>query len=125
MLVTRAFGKWREWGVRADHAKWGGEPAAALLTNYLEPDVLTLYAEKLPARLLVDQRITTARPNDAHNLVEIRRPVWGAGLDNRQRADLVPEALVYADLLTTGDARCNEAAQLIYEQHLARLFTAT
>ena len=124
-LVTPAFGKWREWDVHADHAKWGGEPAGALLTNYLEPGVLTLYAEKLPARLLVDQRMTTARPNDAHNLVEIRKPFWGEGLENRRRADLVPEPLVYADLLATGDARCIEAAQMIYEEHLARLFTAT
>ena len=29
------------------------------------------------------------------------------------------------DLLATGDARCIEAAQMIYEEHLARLFTAT
>ncbi len=124
-LVTPAFGTWREWDLQADGAKWGGEPAAGLLTNYLEPGVLTLYAAKVPARLVVEHRMTTARPNDAHNLVEIRTPFWGEGLVNKQRADLVPEALVYADLLATGDARCIEAAQMIYEEHLARLFTAT
>lgn len=124
-LVTPAFGKWREWNLHADQAKWGGEPAAGLLTNYLEPGVLTLYAAKVPARLVVEHRMTTARPNDAHNLVEIRTPFWGEALVNKQRADLVPEALVYADLLATGDARCIEAAQMIYEEHLARLFTAT
>lgn len=124
-LVTPAFGNWRTWDLQADGARWGGEPAAGLLTNYLEPGVLTLYAEKLPARLLVEHRMTTARPNDAHNLVEIRKPFWGEGLDIGHRADLVPDALVYADLLATGDARCIEAAQMIYEEHLARLFTAT
>lgn len=124
-LVTPAFGTWREWDLQADRAKWGGEPAAGLLTNYLEPGVLTLYAAKVPARLVVEHRMTTARPNDAHNLVEIRTPFWGEALVNKQRADLVPEALAYADLLATGDARCIEAAQMVYEEHLARLFTAT
>jgi hypothetical protein len=124
-LVTPDFGKWREWDLHADHAKWGGEPAAGLLTNYLEPGVLTLYVEKPPARLMVEHRMTAARANDAHNIVEIRTPFWGEGLVNKHRADLVPEALVYADLLATGDARCIEAAQMIYEEYLARLFTAT
>ncbi len=124
-FVTPEFANWREWDLRADRARWGGEPAAGLLTNHLEPGVLTLYAEKVPARLVVEHRMTTARPNDVHNLVEVRRPFWGEALDIGRRADGVPEALVYADLLATGDARCIEAAQMIYEEHLARLFTAT
>jgi hypothetical protein len=123
-LVTPAFGAWREWDLTADRAQWGGEPAAGLLTKYLEPGALTIYAEKVPARLLVEHRMTTARPNDVHNLIEIRRPFWGEGLGNRDRPDLVPEALIYADLLATGDARCIEAAQMIYEEYLARLFAA-
>lgn len=124
-LVTPAFGAWREWRLQADGAKWGGEPAAALLTKHLEPGVLTLYAEKTPARLVVAYQMTTAVPNNARNLVEIRRPFWGAALDNIRRPDLVPEALVYADLLATGDARCIEVAQMIYEEYLAGRFTAT
>lgn len=124
-LVATTFETWRAWDLQADGATWGGEPAAALLTRYLEPGVLTLYAEKVPARLMVEHRMTTARPNDEHNLVEVRKPFWGEGLANRDRADLVPPALVYADLLATGDARCIEAAQMIYEEYLARLFTAT
>lgn len=124
-LATPAFETWREWHLQADAARWGGEPAAALLTKHLEPGVLTLYAEKVPARLMVAYRMTTARPNETRNLVEIRRPFWGGGLDNGRRADLVPEPLVYADLLATGDARCIEVAQMIYEEYLAGLFTAT
>lgn len=124
-LVATTFETWRTWDLQADTAKWGGEPAAALLTKYLEPGVLTLYAEKVPARLMVKHRMTTARPNDEHNLVEVRKPFWGEGLANADRADLVPPALVYADLLATGDARCIETAQMIYEEYLARPFTAT
>lgn len=124
-LVAPTFETWRAWDLHAEHAKWGGEPAAALLTKHLAPGVLTLYADKLPARLMVQHRMTTAKPNDEHNLVEVRKPFWGEDACNSDLTDLVPPALVYADLLATGDARCIEAAQMIYEAHLARLFTAT
>jgi hypothetical protein len=124
-LVATTFETWRNWDLQTDRARWGGEPAAALLTRYLEPGVLTIYAEKVPARLMVEHRMTTARPHDGHNLVEVRTPFWGEGMTHTDRPDLVPPALVYADLLATGDARCIETAQLIYEKYLARHFTAT
>lgn len=124
-LVTPAFATWRTWDLYADQAMWGGEPAAALLTKHLEPGILTLYADKPPARLIVEHRMTAARPNDDHNLVEVRKPFWGEDLRKENRADVTPAALVYADLLATGDARCIETAEMIYENHLARLFTAT
>jgi hypothetical protein len=124
-LVATTFETWSNWDLQTDRARWGGEPAAALLTRYLEPGVLTLYAERVPARLMVEHRMATARPNDDHNLVEVRKPFWGAGLTHGDRLDIVPPALVYADLLATGDARCIETSQMIYEEYLARLFTAT
>lgn len=124
-LVAPTIETWRTWDLLADQLRWGGEPAAALLTKYLRPGVLTLYAEKVPARLIVEQRLTTARPNDEHNIVEIRQRFWGEGLGDKNRADVVPPVLVYADLLATGDARCIETAQMIYEGDLARFFTAT
>ena len=124
-LVAPKFETWRTWDLHNENARWGGEPAGALLTQYLTPGVLTVYADTLPARLMVQHRMTTARPNDEHNLVEVRRPFWGEAVRNEARPDLVPPALIYADLLATGDARCIETAQLIYEGYLARLFAAT
>lgn len=123
-LIAPAFETWRTWDLQADQAQWGGEPAAALLTDYLKPGVLTIYADKVPARLMVEQRMTTARVNDEHHLVEVRKPFWGKAVLTAERTDTVPPVLVYADLLATGDARCIEAGQMIYEDHLARLFTA-
>jgi hypothetical protein len=73
-LVVPTFETWRAWDLHAEHAKWGGEPAAALLTQHLAPGVLTLYADTLPARLMVQHRMTTAKPSDEHSLVEIRKP---------------------------------------------------
>jgi hypothetical protein len=118
-VVAPAFDTWREWNLQPDHARWGAEPAAALLTKYLQPGVLTIYVGKGPARLIVEQRLTTAHANDEHHLIEIRKPFWGQSLVATDRPDIVPPALIYADLLATGDARCMEAAQMIYGDYLA------
>jgi hypothetical protein len=123
-LVAPTFAAWREWNLPPDQLRWGAEPAAALLTKYLQPGVLTIYTEKIPATLIVEHRLTTARAGDEHNLVEMRKPFWGRNLIETARPDIVPPALIYADLLATGDARCIEAAQMIYGEHLAGLLTA-
>lgn len=121
--VTAGFTAWREWPIQAPEQRWGGEPAANLLVRHLRPGVLTIYTEKLTPRLAVEQKLTLAGPNDRDHLLEVRRPFWGRPLKIEER-DTVPPALVYADLLATGDARCIETAQLVYERYLARFFPA-
>lgn len=115
------FDKWRDWKVNPDEARWGGEPAGALLTDYLRPGNLTLYTERLPPRLMVEQRMVLAGPLTTERLVEVRKPFWGPVVNAEARADTVPPVLVYADLLATGDGRCMETAQMVYDRYLARL----
>jgi len=121
---TRHFENWQEWGLPAHEAHWGGEPAANILTKYLKPGILTIYAEKLPTKLIVAQHLLAANPRTAHGLVEFRKPFWGDAIRPGQKQNTVQPALVYADLLATGDHRCIETAQIIYEKYLARLFNA-
>lgn len=116
------IGDWKKWDLAADGCRWGGEPAARQLVDHLVPGVLTIYADRLPIRLVVDRRLKTAL-GAREAVVEIRRPFWGAPLvADVPRPDVVPTPLVYADLLAVGDARCIETAQLVYEKYLARLF---
>ena len=122
--TTEHFRDWEKWTLDPRHVKWGAEPAAALLTRYLRPGILTLYTEKLPVKLLIDQRLKPVHaPTDAA-LVEVRKPFWGATLAAGPREDTVPPVLIYADLLATGDARCIETAQQVYDDYLARLLPA-
>jgi hypothetical protein len=121
--VAGGFDRWKEWAQDPREFRWGGEPAAHLLVRHLRPGVLTVYADKLPARLVVEQRLVRAGPLDQHHLLEVRKPFWGRTLQIDDPRT-VPAALVYADLLATGDARCMEAAQLVYERDLARFFPA-
>lgn len=121
---SEQFDEWRSWPVSNGRLFWGGEPAAALLCGDLIPNVLTLYGGKLPTRLITHGSLTLADPVAYEKLVEIRKPFWGDSLRIVGRSDTVPAALVYADLLATGNARCFEAAQRVYDFRLARLFPA-
>lgn len=126
--LARHFDDWRAWSLNPAHARWGGEAAAALLLGELMPNgrtpgVLTLYGDKLPARLLAEQGIEVAGPAAYEHLVELRKPFWGASLlAGDEAAATVPLALTYADLLATGNARCIEAAEMIYNMRLAGRF---
>jgi hypothetical protein len=123
-FLTERFDNWRDWALDPAEVRWGGEPAGALLTDYLRPGVLTLYAERLPPRMMVEQRLTREAHPTAQRYLEVRRPFWGALQIEQPRPDVVPPVLVYADLLATGDGRCLETAQMLYEAHLARLLPA-
>jgi hypothetical protein len=89
----------------------GGEVAAEKLTQHLRPEIITLYAAKPEPRLLLDYRLRA----DNDGPVELVKRFWE--FDTTGEA-LVPLPLIYADLLVTGDARCIETADLIYERIL-------
>ncbi|MCP4203386.1 MAG: hypothetical protein GY769_15820 [bacterium] len=113
---------WRKTDLRHHGALWGGEPAAARLTKYLKPGTLTIYADKVPARLVAAKRLK----KDADGRVDFRKKFWR--FDTDKRTQIVPPVLVYADLLALADPRARETAERLYEEkidgpfrvHLAR-----
>lgn len=111
---------WRDWPLAQHGALWGGEPAAALLTNYLRPGELTIYAEKLPGMLAAEQKFLKHPAPGQTAAVEVRRRFWNFQGDPAHLG-VTPPVLIYADLLATGDARCIETAKLIYDADVARL----
>lgn len=121
---TPNFATWKDWQIDPEQVRWGGEPAANLLVGYLRPGVLTLYAEKLPPTLIIEQRLVKAGLLDTPPYLEVRKPFWGRPLKIGPRVDAVPPVLVYADLLATGDGRCIETARMVYDECLARLLPA-
>ena len=82
-------------------------------SQHLRPGTATFYGNRIDPRLLLEQRL---RPNVEGN-VEILRRFWAFEDD---KPGLVPTLLIYADLLAIGDARCLEAAKLLYEPILDR-----
>jgi len=112
-----AHGWWKQTRFEPLRAQWGGEVAAAKLTQYLEPQVVTIYttAQQLD-QLLIENRLRQAR----HGNVEILKRFW-LPVEPWQYEDIVHPILVYADLLATGDERNIETARMVYERHIIRL----
>jgi len=96
---------------------WGGEVAANRLTQYLKPQMATVYTtEKDLNKFLLENKLK----KDPQGNVEILKKFWGPG-NNFQHEELVHPILVYADLVATGNERNKETARMIYEQHIAGL----
>ena len=109
----------RDWWQQADISDlnifWGGEVAAAQLTEYLKPQNITVYTNKPVGEFLLRNRIR----RDPQGDIEILRMFWNFEKDWPYK-NMVPPLLIYADLLATGEARNIETARILYEKELDR-----
>ncbi len=103
---------WRS--INTEGFKWGGENAAALLTNYLQPEKFTLYISG--NRLDLMKRLRLVPDSDGN--VEMIEQFWSADHDNRDAEAVVPPLLAYADLIASYDSRNHEAAERIKARYL-------
>lgn len=92
----------------------GGETAAAQITNYLRPLIHTIYIGDKIGEFILRNRL---KKNPNGN-IEIVKKFWNFADDNETK-NIVPTILVYTDLITTGDPRNIETANIIYERELA------
>ncbi len=108
---------WQQKRLEPLKAQWGGEVAAERLTQYLKPELITIYTttEQLN-QLLLDNRLKRDITGD----VEILERFWKL-TDTKEYDDLVHPILVYADLLATGNQRNIETAKMIYERYIIQL----
>lgn len=102
---------WRNLPLNTDKTVWGCEPAGDILTNYLRPEVLVLYTTEATKDLIKNYKIM---PNKDGN-IWVYEAFWNFK-DNLQNT--APPILVYADLMLTGDKRCIETANLIFDEHI-------
>lgn len=110
---AKAFDWWEHAELDNFNAFWGGEIAAAKLTKYLKPEIVTIYITQPIEKLLLNYKIK----NDPDGNIEILEAFWNFDFDWGHN-DLVNPVLIYADLLATGDPRNIETARMIYEQEL-------
>lgn len=111
--------RWWEEAVLPNLVRWGGEPAAAMMTRYLKPEEITIYAPELPTQLLLKHQLR----RDLDGEVTIYKTFWQqhAQVVGETR-DLVHPLVVYADLLATADSRNIETAKKLYEEKIVRYF---
>lgn len=107
---------WEQAQIKGFGAYWGAEIAAARLTQYLKPQVVTIYVRDLPGRLLAAHQLR----KDVRGNIEVLKAFWNIDCDWVDR-EIVHPLLAYADLLATGDARNLETAKRLYDDHIAGL----
>ena len=114
-LNPDGFTNWKRLTLKNKDTQWGGEPAGALLTDYLKPAELTLYTTEKRNEIIPHYQLI---PDEKGN-VKVYEKFW---LHDVANIDLVPPLLVYADLMNTGDRRCIETAEKIYNELLQDKF---
>jgi hypothetical protein len=108
---------WRQKKLDPLKAQWGGEVAAERLTQYLQPQIVTIYTTPQQFnQLLAENRLRKDETGDVEILKRFWKPpeMW-------QHKDLVHPILIYADLLATGNERNIETAKTIYDKHILEL----
>ncbi len=108
---------WRQKKFDPLKAQWGGEVAAERLTQYLQPQIVTIYTTPQQLnQLLAENRLGKDETWDVEILKRFWKPpeMW-------QHKDLVHPILIYADLLATGNERNIETAKMIYDKHILEL----
>lgn len=107
---------WRDVTLDPAKALWGGEVAAFKLTQYLKPEIITLYTHKSVDELVVALKLR----KDERGPVELRERFWN--FDYPDERNIVPPLLVYADLTAIGDPRTIETAMMIRDEYLKEHF---
>jgi hypothetical protein len=106
---------WRYRKPESEDFLWGGEPAAAVLTDgFLRPERLTLYTDKPLYDLVVDGVL---HQTSSGGNVEFIEPFMKTG----RNQGCVHPLLVYADLICSSDDRNMEAAKRVYDSYLQSL----
>jgi hypothetical protein len=90
---------------------WGGESGVNMIDTYLYPGTFDIYSE-VPAKMLISTGFVVPKEEGE---IKIYQKFW---LDKPENA-IVPTLLIYADLMGSGNSRCLEAAQKIYEHELS------
>jgi len=111
---------WKDAHLGRFGALWGGEIAAAKLTQYLRPEIKTIYA----ATAIPEVQARFALTKDPNGDTEILKRFWAFENESANN-EIVPPLLVYADLIASGDDRNIETAEIIYDTQISRLLGET
>jgi len=103
----------------------GGELAGEYLTDYLTPEIKTVYVREKPQ----DLQLLCRMRKDPDGDIELLEAFWNVKCDYKNEKDIARKIahpiLVYADLLATGDPRNIETAEIIYEKNIAKYLRET
>lgn len=103
---------WRDIPINPNHTYWGSEPAGEMITNYLVPEIFTLFTDETRNNLIKNYRLV---PENTGN-IKVYKKFWKGQATYNET--VVHPLLAYADLMNTGNSRCMETAKMIYDRHI-------
>jgi hypothetical protein len=92
--------------------RWGGETAGALWTNFLQPEIFTIYTNEPKMKIMQQLKLVP----DVNGNVELMEKFWHPVFDDGNK---VPALLAYAELVTSIDSRNRETAERLKQNLLA------
>jgi len=119
LLINKFTGPenwWINYKLNPDYAQWGGEIAANVLTKYLKPQDIIIYADLKKYQKIVIENMLR---KDLNGNIFFYERFWELGM-NTEFKELVHPILVYADLINTKNKRVLETAKLIHEEYINR-----
>ncbi len=115
-LKNDDYNNWKNLELKKQKTFWGGEPAGAIITKYLLPEIFNLYTEETQNQLIKNYRLIP-EPNGN---IRAYKKFWNVEATFNDK--VVHPLLAYTDLINTGDRRCMETAQKIYNELLYNRF---
>ena len=109
------YNNWRTLPIQEleDINLWGGEPAAAILTGQLQPEIFTIYTNSSWQNVAMKLKLVPDEKGD----VEILHMFWKEEEKPRGKYS-TPTLLVYADLISSGYERNIEIAKQLINNEL-------
>jgi hypothetical protein len=102
---------WKEIEFKEDKTFWAGEPGGDLMTNHLRPELFTIFTVEKPHELMINYKLA---PNE-NGKIKVYQKFWNL---SDLSGNTAPPLLIYADLITTTDKRCQETAKIIYDKYI-------
>lgn len=110
-----------EWRTLTTHniGKWGGEPAAALLTDYLLPVTFTLFTNATQTEIIKELRLIPNEDGEitVYTMFWQGQEAFTSTLNFYNEATVHP-LLIYAQLVYSGNDRNLETAKMLYNEQI-------
>jgi hypothetical protein len=106
---------WKKRDLSPELGLWGGEVAANILTDYINPEIITIYTNKPVNEIVLKYKFHKRLDGK----IEVRKKFWNFD-EKSEKNNLVPIILIYADLMSTADSRNIETAEIIYKEYIER-----
>lgn len=107
------------WSTQLTHSNmsWAGEPGAAMLSNYLNPEKFSLFTALPKQEILKSLKLLP----DPTGEISIYKPFW-VEADTTESVlnvnNIVHPLIIYAQLIYSGNDRNLETAQILYDEYI-------